>query len=156
VEDELQGGFTDECAFVEFDQMCAEDHFGCFGKGEDCRAACGGPCTDCQTACASDCDDCKAACAGDADCIRECAQLRQGCRERCLDGLTTCKGATCSEVESDCYKQAELTKRRVCPRCADITECILKSYDEGNFADSPCEAKIKADERCYTWCHPGM
>ncbi|MFT5683378.1 MAG: hypothetical protein ACI8RZ_004309 [Myxococcota bacterium] len=156
VEDETAGGQVIECEFMEFDQMCAEDSFGCWNKGDSCRGGCGEPCTTCQTNCAAGCTDCKADCNGDAACIRQCAESRQSCRVTCLDGLTTCKDDTCSEVESDCYKQAELTTRRVCPRCDELQECIMASYSDGTFADDPCRGKIKADERCYTWCHPGL
>lgn len=156
VEDDFSDGAVSECEFIAFDQMCAEDPFGCWDKGEGCRSGCGEPCTTCQADCVPACTDCKAQCDGSADCIRQCAQVRQDCREGCLGGLLTCKDVTCGEVEEDCYKQAELTKRRVCPRCEEIEECIMDSYSDGTFADDPCRTKIKAEERCYTWCHPGF
>ena len=151
---DLDGGTTGECRFVPSTEPLV-DHFGCQEKGNACAAACAGPCEDCQSACVAPCEDCKAGCGGDADCITDCAQQRQDCREGCLQTRRACEGFDCAEVVSDCEKNAELTIRRTCPRCEDITACILESYKKGNFAEDPCRKLVPASEDCYTWCHPG-
>ena len=153
--DGFESSHTDECIYLEFNQMYAEDLFDCRNTGESCRSACGQPCQDCQSTCTEGCTDCKSDCEGDDACIRQCAESRQDCRASCLDALNQCKGPTCNEVESDCHKQSELTIRRTCPRCDEIRACVMQSYTDGTFAADPCRKAIHAKEECYTWCHPG-
>ena len=146
---------VDECAFIALDPLPEPDLFSCVEEGQTCMTGCSTPCTDCQTTCAAACTDCKSACGGDEVCLQTCAQARQDCRTACLDALQTCTGPVCGEVVSDCRKQGELTKRRECPRCDEITACILRSYKDGTFASAPCRKTVPAAEACYTWCQPG-
>src|SRR5262245_35947657 len=85
--------YREECTWREFDQNCAEDHFGCFSDAEACRDGCAKPCKTCQTTCADTCEACKGGCApSDEDCIRGCAGARNQCQSGCLSRRETCLG----------------------------------------------------------------
>lgn len=146
---------SNECTWREFDQNCAPDAFGCWGKGEACRDACHQPCVDCQAACTGSCDTCKSGCNGDAACVRKCAETRANCRATCMTAHENCThGPTCATVESECAEAGEKEKAAKCPNCSEIEQCITEGWNTtGADPTAACKAKYPANaEECWTWC----
>ena len=144
----------DECLFREFDQMCAPDHFGCWGAEEECSANCGKPCVSCQRACTDDCESCRDRCAEDAACVRRCASDRAGCRQMCLEGLSACRSVDCAKVAAACDKEATEQLKRTCPDCEALGACVAQgSFDDIGKLLRDCARKFPANgPECETWC----
>lgn len=148
-------GADNECTFVEFEQNCAPDSFGCWDKGQQCISECGAPCVDCQSACASTCESCKSQCGGDATCQVNCASARATCRTTCMTGLETCKTDTCREVESACYREGQALMKTNCPGCQAYKSCLEDVWFRGKGEAEDCNPKLTStDERCKQWCVP--
>lgn len=123
---DLEGDPSDECRSYEFEQNCSGDPSGCWGKGQDCVAACGPVCGSCQDTCAATCDTCKDTCAGDAACLQGCAEVRATCRTTCMADRETCMGTTCAAAESACEAEYQKKRAEKCPDCDAIRACMME------------------------------
>jgi len=152
---DFDGEQTPSCRWIEFDQMCADDPSGCFGKTEGCKNTCGDPCVTCESECTTDCGTCKETCSaqgGDADaCMRACAAERYACQQQCVEGRDACF-TRCGERGEACYSEYDEKVERICPQCDEIRECMSEAMFDGGTVEQ-CEAKFAAvDRRCFEWC----
>ncbi len=147
-------GATDECTFLPFDQICAQDTFGCFGKYEGCKSGCGAPCGGCQDTCADSCGVCKADCGADLDCLTACATSRASCRTSCLSQRESCLG-DCETTLGRCVDAGSAQKEAACPgdTCSQIWQCISDNGDKAGGPFAHCQqANPGIDSRCWGWC----
>ncbi len=139
----------DECTFLEFDQNCGPDPFGCWSTMEECKTGCGAPCSKCQRRCGDTCDDCKSACKDGGDkCVRACAEARAECRETCVDPREACLDG-CGDAMVACDEAAERKVANKCPHCEDIERCMME-HDQ-----KACQKKFPDDApECFGngWC----
>jgi hypothetical protein len=155
VDDDMSGDPIDECAWFEFDQMCAPDPSGCWDKGQSCQDGCKIPCRTCEDSCSSGCDDCKSQCDGSAGCLISCSFQREECHTTCIQQRDTCLNTTCAEQAAACYSAHDEMVAQLCPSCDQITQCAMEALSAGDYDSEDCEARFpKDDARCFSWCSP--
>ena len=146
VNSEMAEAEIDACEDYPFDQMCAQDPSGCFDKRESCLQGCSAPCQTCNAACGKPCDTCKSKCDGAAGCLLGCAMARDECHQACIGARDTCHQA-CIKNESQCGKDFNATRDRLCPNCDAMREC------QGGNGQKGCREKFATeDKRCWEWC----
>ncbi len=143
-----------ECDYIEFNQNCEYDPSGCWDEGEGCIRGCRPACNTCQDQCIGSCGQCRAACPeGSAGCIRQCAEARQACREGCLEALSTCQGTECSAAEEECYAEFNDQRERMCPECAEISDCYQQDHGDLDYEEVCIPRFPDADKKCFEWCY---
>ena len=145
---------VNECDVFEWDQNCAPDPSGCWDDGQECIRGCIAPCNDCQTACTGGCDQCKAACPeGASDCVRACAQERLVCHQGCIAARSKCMSDDCPKTEAKCNAAFDRERKRECPECAAISECLDRNLGAVEDYEKACMREFPtASVRCFEWC----